>query len=132
MLPDLLNPLDGWLGRLAHGPMYRFTVAGDTDWSGIEIEYLLRQYGIRIWGREPDADDEIAFLVKRTQAVWAEYILCRAGVPLTCELLDPRNEAYVARHAPGLMPTPWDERGIGAHSVVDHLVDWLDRLVGRR
>lgn len=91
---------------------------------------LLRQYGIRIWGREIDDSDELAFLVKRSQAVWAEYVLCRAGVPLTSKLLDPRNEQYRQRHAPGSMPTPWSERGIGPHTFVDHVVDWLYRLLG--
>ena len=73
---------------------------------------------------------ERALLVKQDQAIWAEYLLCRAGVALTSPLLDPRNLAYLNRHAAGSMPTPWTVDGIGAHSFVDHVVDWLDRLVG--
>ncbi len=91
---------------------------------------LLRQYGIRVWGREVGNADEIAFLVKQKQAVWAEYVLCRAGVPLTGTLLDPRNEQYRYHHAPNSMPTPWSAKGIGPHSLVDHVVDWLYRLLG--
>jgi hypothetical protein len=91
---------------------------------------LLRQYGIRIWGREISDEEELAFLVKTKQAVWAEYILCRAGVPLTSKLLDPRNEQYRLRHPPGAMPKPWTERGIGPYSFVDHVVDWLYRWLG--
>ncbi|MBX3012630.1 MAG: hypothetical protein KF832_14030 [Caldilineaceae bacterium] len=128
--PELIHPLDGLIGKWLHGPMHRFCFARGMGFTGTEVEMLLRQYGIRIWGREIEDDDEIAFHVKQCQAVWAEYILCRAGVPLTGKLLDPRNEQYRERHAAGAMPTPWSPRGIGPHSLVDHVVDWLNRLLG--
>lgn len=127
-LLDIIDPLDGWFGRLQHGPMHRFTFAADGSFRGVEVEHLLRQYGVRIWGREMLDEEERAFLVKRSQAVWAEYILCRAGVPLTCELLDARNASYHLRHPENSMPDPWDANGIGPHSLVDHVVDWLNRL----
>jgi len=129
-LPDLIDPIDAWIGRLTHGPMHRFTFSTAGEFSGVEVEMLLRRYGIRIWGRELDQPDELAFLVKRRQAIWAEYILCRAGVPLTCPLLDARNAQYRQQHAQGSMPTPWDQQGIGPHTFVDHVVDWLNRLLG--
>jgi hypothetical protein len=112
--------------------MHRFTFRADGGFVGIEVEHLLRQYGIRVWGREMDDPDERALLVKQSQAVWAEYILCRAGVPLTCALLDPRNRVYQQRHAPRSMPIPWTEKGIGPSSLIDHVVDWIDRLTGGR
>lgn len=124
--PDLIDAVDGWAGRLAHGPMHRFTVSTQGDFTGMEVELMLRQYGVRIWGREFDQADEFAFLVKRGQAVWAEYILCRAGVPLTSPLLDARNAAYRRE----TMPQPWTKQGIGPHTFVDHVVDWLNRLLG--
>ena len=126
----ILDAIDAVTGRLAHGPMHRFTFRRGGGFTGAQVEMLLRQYGIRVWGREMDDKDELAFLVKRSQAVWAEYILCQAGVPLTGPLLDPRNEEYRHRHPQGAMPTPWTERGIGPHTLVDHLVDWLYRLLG--
>lgn len=127
---DIIDPIDGWFGRLLYGPMHRFSFVRQNEFSGIEVEHLLRKYGIRVWGREVTDAEEISFLVKRKQAIWAEYILCRAGVPLTCQLLDPRNAQYQQRHAPKTMPTPWDERGIGPISFVDHVVDWLAKLLG--
>jgi hypothetical protein len=127
---DIIDPIDAWIGRLAHGPMHRFTFSSKGEFTGAEVEMLLRRYGIRIWGRELDLQDELAFLVKRRQAVWAEYILCRAGVPLTCPLLDARNAVYRQQHAQDTMPAPWDKRGIGAHTFVDHVVDWLNRFLG--
>ena len=130
MLPDLLNYLDQLSGRLQYGRLHCFTFVTSTGFTGVDVEMLLRQYGIRIWGRMIADEEELAFHVKQRQAVWAEYILCRAGVPLTCKLLDQRNAQYRQRHGPGAMPTPWDAKGIGPHSFVDHVVDWLDRLLG--
>lgn len=127
---DIINPLDGLVGRTIHGPMHRFTFDGRGQYSGRDVEMLLRQYGIHIWGREVGDDGERAFLVKRTQAVWAEYLLCRAHVPLTCPLLDARNQEYVNRFEDGSLPTPWSEQGVKARSFVDRMVDLLDRLGG--
>jgi hypothetical protein len=110
--------------------MHRFTFSTGGDFSGTEVEMLLRQYGIRVWGRELNHAGELAFLVKQAQAEWAEYVLCRAGVALTCQLLNPRNAEYRLRHEYQSMPRPWTKRGIGPHSFVDYVVDWLDRLVG--
>jgi len=125
---DLINPLDGLLGRAVHGKMHRFTFRADGEFSGYEVEKLLRRYGIRIWGREMAEGEDRAFLVKQRQAVWAEYLLCRAGVPLTCKLLDGRNESYRQRHAPQSMPEPWTRQGIGPTSFVDYVVDLLDKV----
>jgi hypothetical protein len=77
-----------------------------------------------------DKEDERALLVKRSQAIWAEYVLCRAGVPLTCQMLDPRNREYKSRHSHRSMPIPWTKNGVGARSFVDHAVDWINRLTG--
>ncbi len=127
---DWINPLDGLLGRVLHGPTHRFTFDALGQFSGRDVEMLLRQYGVPIWGREARLDSERAFLVKRSQAVWAEYILCRANVPLTCPLLDSRNQQYRQRHEHGSMPTPWSEQGVKARSFVDHIVDALNGLIG--
>jgi hypothetical protein len=90
----------------------------------------MRQYGIRIFGRLTNDPEVLGFKVKRSQAVWAEYLLLRAGVPLVAPLLDPRNLEYQRLHTPGEMPSPWQENGIGPHSFIDHIVDWLDALLG--
>ena len=133
MFPTFIDRLDGWMGRVQHGPMHRFSFAKQSQFSGYDIEQLMQQYGIRIWGREMDSDTEFAFLVKETQAVWAEYLLCRAGVPLTSPLLEPRHANLRQQHITDAenhtMPTPWDEQGIGPISFVDHLVDRIARFI---
>jgi hypothetical protein len=130
LFADPINLLDGLIGRLAHGPLHQFTFSTKSGFTGGDVEFLLRQYGVPVWGRGLLPDEQISLHVKQSQAIWAEYLLCRAGVPLTCELLDPRNAAYQERHAPGTMPQPWDERGVAPHSFVAHVVDWLNRLIG--
>lgn len=82
---DPINWLDGLFGQLLHGPMHRFTFSRQGDFTGVDVERMLQQYGVRVWGREADKE-EIGLLVKESQAIWAEYLLCRAGVPLTCSL----------------------------------------------
>jgi hypothetical protein len=126
--PEIVNPVDGLYARVVHGSMHRFSFATGAGVSGHQVEKMLRTYGIRIWGREMENPEERAFLVKQSQAKWAEYLLCRAGVPLTCPLLDPRNAQYAWDHAGQPMPEPWDKKGIGAHSLVDRVVDLLARL----
>lgn len=127
-LPEVVNPLDALWGRTRHGPMHRFTFATGAGVTGHQVEKLLRTYGIRIWGREMSSPDERAFLVKRSQAVWAEYLMCRAGIPLTGPLLDQRNAGYAVEHIQDDMPEPWDRRGIRPASLVDRAVDWLAHL----
>lgn len=113
-----------------YGPLHRFTYLVDCDFTLGDIDSILRSYGIRMWGREVEpTSDERAFCVKRAQAIWAEYLLCRAGVPLTCELLDPRNAYYVQKHLHGSMPQPWTKSGIGPHTFIDYAVDWIRQLV---
>lgn len=131
MIPgaDIINWLDGAVGRVSHGPLHRFTFLRDGDFTGLQVEHLLQQYGIRVWQREFDNPDELGLHVKQKQAIWAEYLLCRAGVSLTSQLLDPRNDTYRPNHPEGSMPEPWTAKGIGPHTFVDHLVDWLSRIL---
>ena len=74
-----------------HGEGYRrFSFSRRTEWRGIDIERLLRRHGIRLWERSLDSKD-LYFNVKAGQARFAEYVMLRAGVPLTSEWVDPRH-----------------------------------------
>lgn len=121
---EIINPLDGLIGRLLHGPMHRFTWKIAPGYSGKDVEMRLRQYGIRVWGREMDDGPDRGLLVRQSQAVWAEYVLCRAGVPLTSPLLNSRHTNIHVEHG-GTMPSPWTSKGVGARSLVDRLVDLI-------
>jgi hypothetical protein len=127
-IPELFNWVDGLLGQAQHGAMHRFTWSTQSGFSGIAAERLLRRYHVRVWGRQAGLDGECGLLVKHSQAHWAEYLLCRAGVPLTCALLDKRNLQYAdAGHT---LPPPRSEQGVGAHTIMDRIIDALGGALG--
>ncbi len=78
-------------------------VSRDTHWRGIDIERLLKRHGVKVWDRGL-AGNDIYFCVKRRQVRWAEYLLLRAGVPVTSTLRDPRNCPYAQGYPPGSEP----------------------------
>lgn len=126
---DILSPIDELVARAKYGRMHRFTFSATSGFNGYKVEKLLRRYGVRIWGRKVIDGSMRSFLVRERQAVWAEYVMCRAGVALAGELLDPRNAEYPDRHPDSSMPEPWTEKGIPAISFIDHLGELLARIV---
>ncbi len=56
-----------------------------AGWSGLEIEKLLRRHGVKIWDRGIADSHTLYFCVKRRQVAWAEYLLERAGAPITSQ-----------------------------------------------
>jgi hypothetical protein len=74
-----------------------------SSWHGIDVERLLKRHGVKVWDRGL-AGDDLYFCVKRRQVKWAEYLLMRAGVPVTSVLVDPRNRDYGQRYPPGSEP----------------------------
>ena len=81
-----------------------------SHWRGIDIERLLFRHGVKVWDRGI-AGEDLYFCVKRRQVKWAEYLLLRAGVPVTSALVDPRNRGYTERYTPGSEPpTGWRPR----------------------
>lgn len=91
-MPNLNELLDSFAVRAANGPLHAFTFARGGGFSGREVEQLLLEKGIRVFERTRLPDGDLGFSVRAAQAEWAEYLLCRAGVPLTCPLLDPAND----------------------------------------
>ena len=78
-------------------------VSRQSSWSGVKVERLLKRYGVKVWNRGLVGDD-LYFRVKRRQVEWAEYLLLRAGVPVTSALVEPRNREYTDGYAPGSEP----------------------------
>lgn len=87
----------------------KFSIPATADHNLVEVEKILRRYGIPVFGRTYDAG-HMYFSVKKRQASWAEYIMLNAGVELDNPTFDRRNPSYVGRHGPGWMPTPWAEQ----------------------
>jgi len=74
-----------------------------SSWSGHDIAQLLGRHGVRVWDRGI-AGEDLYFCVKRRQVVWAEYLLLRAGIPVTSALVEPRNSEYTRSYPPGSEP----------------------------
>lgn len=96
-------------------------VARGSHWRSIDVERLLKRHGVKIWDRGI-AGDDLYFCVKRRQVKWAEYLLLRAGVPVTSILVDPRNADYAKRYAPGSEPPTRKQRS-------NSIDDWIDRIL---
>jgi hypothetical protein len=78
-------------------------VARGSPWRGIDVERLLARHGVKVWDRGI-AGDDLYFCVKRRQLKWAEYLLLRAGVPVTSALIEPRNARWAEKYPPGSEP----------------------------
>lgn len=105
---------------------HTFTWETDTR-AGLQIEQTIAQYGIPCRARKMQTSD--ALDVPNAQAVYAEYILCCAGVALTSPLLEPRNLEWATARG-GSMPPP---RGDGLSSkridTMGRIVRWADTLL---
>lgn len=118
---DPIKLIDDLLARLHYGHGHTFTWHRDGDYTGGDVEMLLRGYGIACYARRyalGGADYGVA--VPRKQAVWAEYILCRVGVTLTSK---PLNR----RHTAGKMPVRWSRRKRRVVGLSGWIVDLLSR-----
>lgn len=110
-LPDLLNPLEGLIVGLFH-PLERITWSRDYRVAGVVIERLCRQRGVRVYGRMTNDPNVVGFMVRKSQAKWARYIL----------------NAHLSGHS---LPKAWDpSRSAAPHSLIDRLVDILDAMFG--
>lgn len=126
VLPDPLKWIDDTLCILRYGAGVKITWSSGTDWAGGDVEMLLRSYGVRVWNRQyarKKGVDDYGLHVRPQQARWAEYVLRKAGCPLTSPLISEAN-----RHVQpgGAMPRAW---GVPAKPVgfVGRMVDFLLR-----
>ena len=63
-----------------NGPNHTFLFQRKTcSWSGLEIQTLLEDHGIRVWGKLIVMGD-IMITVRKRQARWAQYLIERAGL----------------------------------------------------
>ena len=99
-----------------------FFIPCDSEWRIDDVQALLRQHGIKLWG-VGYFNNELFFRGKKRQAHWAQYGLLRAGVPLLDGMLDG------SRAIPGLSQ-PAEPEAPGNHDVVGGLLDWVGRLLG--
>lgn len=99
----------------------KITWAAGTTWRGAEVERILRRYGIRVYARQyttPGNGRDYGVTVRTQQADFADYLLRKAGVPVS----SPQRTAPVAVGAmPVASGTPAKSVGF-AGFVVDLLL----------
>ena len=96
-MPDLINELDKLIGRWLAGPTVKIEWPTASGVNGMWVENLLRQFGIRTWGRDvPYTGSLLPFSAKldlregacykvtvsRSQFVWAYEVMLTHGVPI--------------------------------------------------
>ena len=84
-------------------------VARKSGWNGQMVENVLARHGIKVWDRGASGE-ELYFCVKRRQVKWAEYVLLRAGVPVTSVLKESRNTGWAMRRLGIPIPQGWGEK----------------------
>lgn len=77
---------------------HTFYIGLDSGWSGPQVEGLLNEQGIEIYGRGIVVEKgDFLFSVETERAEEAERILLLAGVPLKYHLFSERNIKYLRR-----------------------------------
>ena len=91
--PDPIKWVDDLFCLLRYGRGDKLTWANVSGWSGGRVEMLLRHHGLRVYRRQYafTKDDDYGVHVPRAQGRWAEYVLRRAGCPLTGPILYESN-----------------------------------------
>jgi len=106
---------------------HHFTWENDGR-AGLQIEEMLALYGVPCQARHLPTSDGVSVPMARARE--AEYYLLCAGVPLTSELIDPRNEQWAAARN-GSMPPPRGD-GLSAKRIdfVGRLARVADAIIG--
>lgn len=122
ILPDPLKWIDDALAILRYGPGHKLEWIASSAWHGKQVEGLLNRYGIRTYWRDYGHSKRTKGVhVPRPQAVWADWLLRRAGCPLVSTQLSNVH--------PGALPTDWGApaRPVGMAGAITRLLSPLRR-----
>ena len=108
---------------------HRFEWDAGSGWMAYRVESILRQYGTHAAGRRTNGSLR-SFTVPDDQAIWAEYLLLRAGVPLESQPLDTRNASHAQRLQGAAMPEPWMAGRMQTRGIVERIGDLFAGLFG--
>jgi hypothetical protein len=80
-MEDPLKMLDDLICYLTQPPGHLIIWPNESEWTGGEVEHLLRGFGVRCWGRKyATGDNNYGITVRKRQLRWAEQILHSYGV----------------------------------------------------
>lgn len=105
-----------------------FFVPLDSSWSGADIQQLLSDHGVEMWGQD-FANSELFFRVRKSKAAWAQYLLLREGVPLRHRLLAQESKRR-PDSATGAGHTPRSSDG-SLQEFDEQLEQQLDNVIDR-
>lgn len=104
-----------------------------THRPGMDGEHLVETYGVRVSHRiiPHNTSDSTGFSVPTHQAKWAEYLLLRAGYPLTSPLFDPNHRKLLERAYEHSAPSrpPGGSKHIKRHGITDSFMHGLDAVL---
>ena len=127
MIFDPTKAMDDAIQFAKQGPSTSFTWRAAEGWHGVDVEELLSQYGVYNFCRSYRKNEMYGILVRKSQVRWAEYVLLRAGAPLTSPLRDPSNRNV----KPGPMPTSWGNP-VGRVGLAGAVQDRLSGTIKKR
>ena len=127
-IPDPLKWLDDALAVMRYGTGHKLTWYKAGGWNGAHVETMLNRYGILCYWRDyGHGGDTIGVHVPKAQAVWADYLLRKAGAPIEGPALSKAQF--------GPMPAEWGApaRPVGFAGVILSLVSPQQRTAkGKR
>ena len=96
--------MKGRVGKGRRQPDHMFIWERGQGISGWDAECILKRYGVPVIGREYAArSPTVGVRVPGSQAVFAEYLLCRTGLALSTPLLNPAH----GKMKPTALPPAW-------------------------
>ena len=105
-----------------------------TGSPGMDAEHLMRRYGIPVSNRHipliRSDTMEVGFDVPKRQAVWAEYLLCRAGWCLVTPLLDESHNDLLQRAWNEGPSRPTGGGKIKRQGISAKFFGFMDELIG--
>lgn len=78
--PDWISPLVCFILDFKRRPSVGYTIPVHAGWSAYALRNLLTQGGIQLWGLTI-YDNLILFRTRKAQALYAQYLMERAGIP---------------------------------------------------
>lgn len=119
---DWISPVWAFIQDLRNGPAVGFTVPMEAGASTEQLQALLKERGVKVWGIMM-VDDTILFTVRKAQARYVHYLFDRAGIPYQGGLGDAL--ALVQRNAQG------KPRKKSASGWLDNCLDGVEQLIDR-
>lgn len=111
---DFFTPLNLMWNQWVNGPLVKIEWVKDGK-TGLEVEQIVRGYGVRIFGRIMNDKEILGFYVKKKQENWCLYILSSIGLQL-------RGGLSVGSNG---VPRAWSKKKPKAYGIIDKIIDFL-------